>query len=207
MLIAKDLSFKRNEKTIFRDINISLSKNQILQIKGRNGSGKTTLIKILSNILQPSNGDIYWQGKNTNKNRNIFYKNLTLVLDTNTSKRDLTLNENIQFWKRVFASKIEDNEISSLLEFLEIDEYKKVLVKYLSFGEIRKLELCRLVIEQKKLWLLDEPYLGLDESVTEILKSTFESHIKNGGMIIFTSHFSPQISKIQQIDLENYANN
>tara|TARA_B100000427_G_C15263817_1_gene487751 strand:+ start:23 stop:646 length:624 start_codon:yes stop_codon:yes gene_type:complete len=207
MLIAKDLSFKRNEKTIFRDINISLSKNQIVQIKGRNGSGKTTLIKILSNILQPSNGDIYWQGKNTNKNRNIFYKNLTLVLDTNTSKRDLTLNENIQFWKRVFASKIEDNEISSLLEFLEIDEYKKVLVKYLSFGEIRKLELCRLVIEQKKLWLLDEPYLGLDESVTEILKSTFESHIKNGGMIIFTSHFSPQISKIQQIDLENYANN
>ena len=207
MLIAKDLSFKRNEKTIFRDINISLSKNQIVQIKGRNGSGKTTLIKILSNILQPSNGDIYWQGKNTNKNRNIFYKNLTLVLDTNTSKRDLTLNENIQFWKRVFASKIEDNEISSLLEFLEIDVYKKVLVKYLSFGEIRKLELCRLVIEQKKLWLLDEPYLGLDESVTEILKSTFESHIKNGGMIIFTSHFSPQISKIQQIDLENYANN
>ena len=63
MLIAKDLSFKRNEKTIFRDINISLSKNQIVQIKGRNGSGKTTLIKILSNILQPSNGDIYWQGK------------------------------------------------------------------------------------------------------------------------------------------------
>ena len=60
---------------------------------------------------------------------------------------------------------------------------------YLSSGEIKKLELLRLIIEQKKIWILDEPYNHLDEGSIEILNQTFVDHIKKNGIILFASHF------------------
>ena len=90
-------------------------------------------------------------------------------MDSNTSKKNMTVYENIKFWIKIFSSTTSLEKIESLLELLEINIYKNVMTKYLSSGEIRKLELCRLVIEQKKLWILDEPYVGLDESTNELI--------------------------------------
>ena len=64
-----------------------------------------------------------------------------------------------------------------------------------------------MVIEQKKLWLLDEPYMGLDDSTIELINETFKNHIENGGMIIFSSHHLPELQYMDTINLENYANN
>ena len=83
MLLVKNLSFERSEKCLFQNLDLSVPPRKIIQIKGRNGVGKTTLIKILSNILIPKTGDIYWNGKNIRKDTNDFFKNLTLVMDTN----------------------------------------------------------------------------------------------------------------------------
>jgi len=205
MLIANNLSFKRGSKTIFYNLDLVLSSNKIIQIKGRNGIGKTTLVKILSNILTPSTGDIYWNGKNIKKEPYLFFKNLTYIMDTNTSKKDLTVYENILFWKKIFFSSIIDKTIESLLNILQINMHKNIMVKHLSYGDTRKLEICRLVIEQKKLWIMDEPYSGLDESMISILNETLNNHTKNGGMIIFSSHFNPQIMNIEDLILENYV--
>ena len=89
MLLANNLSFERSGKSLFRDLDLSVSPNKIIQIRGRNGIGKTTLIKILSGIILPKTGDIYWNGKNIHKNPYNFFKNLALVMDTNTSKNEL----------------------------------------------------------------------------------------------------------------------
>ena len=56
--------------------------------------------------------------KNIRKNTNHFFKNLTLIMDNNTSKNDMTVYENIKFWKNIFLSSIQDSEIDSLLEML-----------------------------------------------------------------------------------------
>ena len=207
MLLANNLSFRRSSKKIFHNLDIALKPHKIIQIKGRNGIGKTTLTKILSNILIPTTGDIYWNGQNIKKGPHLFFKNLTYMMDTNTSKKNMTVYENIKFWRKIFYSTLNNKTIESLLELLKIQIYKNVMVQYLSFGEIRKLELCRLVIERKKLWILDEPYLGLDESITNILSETLKSHRNKGGMIIFSSHFHPQIMDIEELILEDYENN
>ena len=168
------------------------------------------MLKILSNILIPATGDIYWNGQNIKKGPPLFFKNLTYIMDNNTSKKNMTVFENIKFWIKMFSPTTSNNTIESLeslLELLDINIYKNVMTKYLSSGEIRKLELCRLVIEQKKLWILDEPYFNLDESTTMILSETLKNHTNQGGIIIFASHFSPQIMDIENIQLEDYANN
>ena len=69
MLLANNLSFKRNQKEIFKELSISLPPKKIIHLKGRNGIGKTTLIKILVNMLLPSTGEVYWNGKNIKHNK------------------------------------------------------------------------------------------------------------------------------------------
>ena len=88
MLLANNLSFERSGKCLFQKLDLSVPPQKIIQIRGRNGIGKTTLIKILSNIMLPTTGEIYWNGKNIRKNTNDFFKNLVLILDNNTSKND-----------------------------------------------------------------------------------------------------------------------
>ena len=84
---------------------------------------------------------------------------------------------------------------------------QNTLVKNLSFGEKRKLEISRLVIEKKRLWIFDEPYLGLDELTIEIFNQTIKNHINTEGMVIFSSHYRLEMRGMDTIDLEKYAKN
>jgi len=100
---------------------------------------------------------------------------------------------------------ISKKEINAILNLLSLSNYRNTLVNFLSNGETKKLELARLVIEQKKLWILDEPYIGLDIDAINLLNETFINHTKSGGMIIFSSHFIPDIPDLENLHLENYA--
>ena len=201
MLLINNLSFSRNETKIFENLNLSLSNKKIIQIKGRNGSGKTTFLKVILNILEPNNGEIFWKGKNIKKNIFDFYKQTTFIMDNNTSTRELSVEDNINFWRGLSSSKLNNEEIFELLNKLNIEKYYKTKVMYLSSGERKKLELIRLILEQKKLWVLDEPFNHLDDLSIEILNQTFLDHINNDGMILFASHYDPMINNLETLVL------
>ena len=201
MLLVKNLSFYRNKIKIFEDLNLSISNKQIIQIKGKNGSGKTTFLQTVLNILEPKSGEIFWEGKNIKKNIFDLYNHTTFIMDHSTSTRELTVSDNINFWRGLSSSKLDNNEIFGLLKTLDIEKYYKTKVMHLSSGENKKLELLRLILEQKKFWILDEPFNHLDETSIEILNQTFLDHINNDGMILFASHFNPIISNLDTLDL------
>ena len=201
MLLINNLSFSRNETKIFENLNLSLSNKKIIQIKGRNGSGKTTFLKVILNILEPNNGEIIWNGKNIKKNIFDFYKQTTFIMDNNTSTRELSVEDNINFWRGLSSSKLNNEEIFELLNKLNIEKYYKTKVMYLSSGERKKLELIRLILEQKKLWVLDEPFNHLDDLSIEILNQTFLDHVNNDGMILFASHYDPMINNLETLVL------
>ena len=201
MLLINNLSFSRNETKIFENLNLSLSNKKIIQIKGRNGSGKTTFLKVILNILEPNNGEIIWKGKNIKKNIFDFYKQTTFIMDNNTSTRELSAEDNINFWRGLSSSKLNNEEIFELLNKLNIEKYYKTKVMYLSSGERKKLELMRLILEQKKLWVLDEPFNHLDDLSIEILNQTFLDHANNDGMILFASHYDPMINNLETLVL------
>ena len=90
MLLINNLSFFRDTKLIFENINISLGNGQITQIRGKNGSGKTTFLKVILNILISKSGEVFWEGKNISKNIFNFYNQITLFRP-NTSSRKLTV--------------------------------------------------------------------------------------------------------------------
>ena len=202
MLLVNNIYFSRQSKAILKDVNLSIPPKGIIHLTGNNGVGKTTLLKIICKILNPDDGEIFWNGKNIKKNHYDYCKNITFILDQNTSNENLTVYENIIFWKKIFSSQIKINEIESILEVLGLLEYKNTSTIHLSFGEIKKLELIRLIIEQKKLWILDEPFMGLDLKSVEIIIQTITNHIELNGMVLFTSHTLPTISNINTVNLE-----
>jgi len=201
MLLINNLSFSRDGNIIFENLNLSLSKRSITQIRGKNGSGKTTLLNVVLNFLESKTGEIFWEGKNVNKNIFNFYNQTTFIMDHNTCTRRMTVLENINFWSGLSSSKLNKNEIVLLLETFNIEKYQNTKTMYLSSGEIKKLELLRLILEQKKLWILDEPYNHLDDLSIEILNQTFIDHINKDGIILFTSHLNPIIDNLQVVDL------
>ena len=201
MLIVKDLSIERLDKKIFENINLSLSPGNITILKGKNGSGKTTLLKTILNLLEPSFGSIYWKGKLLKKNLYDFYNHVTYIADTTSSLRKLTIKDNINIWKKFFLSNINDAQIETALQTLKLDNYFNKKVGTLSFGETKKLEFLRLIIENKKVWILDEPISNLDEDSIELIKQTFEDHCNKEGSIIFSSHQNPGIYVTEEIQL------
>ena len=201
MLIVKDLSIERLDKKIFENINLSLSPGNITILKGKNGSGKTTLLKAILNLLEPSLGSIYWKGKLLKKNLYDFYNHVTYIGDTTSSLRKLTIKDNVNIWKKFFISNINDAQIETALKTLKLDNYLNKKVGTLSFGETKKLEFLRLIIENKKVWILDEPISNLDEDSIELIKQTFEDHCNKEGSIIFSSHQNPGIYVTEEINL------
>ena len=201
MIIVKDLSVERLDKKIFENINLSLTPGNITILKGKNGSGKTTLLKALLNIIEPSFGSIYWKGKLLKKNLYDFYNHVTYIADTTSSLRKLTIKDNINIWKKFFISKINDAQIETALKTLKLDNYLNKKVGELSFGETKKLEFLRLIIENKNVWILDEPLSNLDEDSIELIKQTFADHSAKEGSIIFSSHQNPGIYVTEEIQL------
>ena len=194
MLLVQNLSLERLDKKIFENINFSLGTNKIVMLKGRNGSGKTSLLKSVLCILEPTSGSMFWKGKPINKNLYDFYNNVTYISDKTSSVRQLTIANNIKIWKRIFLSKLDKNQIDGILSNLNLTNLIDKKVNTLSLGEIKKLELLRLVLEEKKIWILDEPLNNLDSDTIEILAQTFEDHCDNGGSILFSTHQELQIN-------------
>jgi len=200
MLLINNLSYSRNNNLVFENINLSLSNGSITQIRGKNGSGKTTFLQVILNILEYKAGEIFWEGKNIKKNIFNFFNDTTFIMDHNTCTRRLTVMDNINFWSGLSCSQLTNNEILLLLETFNIEKYKNTKTMYLSSGEIKKLELLRLIVEQKKLWILDEPYNHLDDFSIAILNQTFIDHINKDGIILFASHLNPSIDNLKIID-------
>ena len=201
MILVKELSVERSNKKIFENINLSLGSGKIILLKGKNGSGKTTLLKTIINIIEPSSGSIYWKGKPLKKNLYDFYNHITYIGDRTTSLRKLSIKDNIDIWRKIFLSKTGKPQIENILKTMKLDSYLNQRVGELSFGETKKLELLRLILEDKKIWILDEPLSNLDEETIDILAQTFQDHRTKEGSIIFSSHQNSEIGVSEEIRL------
>ncbi len=199
MILVKNLSIKRSNKKIFENVNLSLGSGNVILLKGKNGSGKTTLLKALFNLIEPSSGAIYWKGKLLKKNLYNFFNHVTYIADKTSSLGKLSVQDNIKIWKKIFLSNISNSHVENILKTLKLDIYLDQKVNSLSFGETKKLEFLRLIIENKKTWILDEPLSNLDEESIDVIAETFEDHRSKEGSIIFSSHQESEINVSDEV--------
>ena len=190
ILNLKGISVEKNDVCILEDINLEIKQGDFLNIYGSNGAGKTTLLKLLSGLTEPTAGEIKF-------NNDDFMDKVFILGHKNGIKLNLTVLENLQF----ISNDQNIKKIKSIIEEYELTSKMNILTKYLSHGQQKRVALMKAMINDYDIWLLDEPYSGLDQAGEEILDKILVNHIKNSGAVVITNH--KEIKK-EKINIKNY---
>lgn len=188
---AHKLRCIRSHKTLFQDVSFELSPGQLLLVEGKNGAGKTSLLKLLSGLRRPDSGEVKWNLVNILQAESDFRTYLAWLGHQNPLKEDQTALENLTMLGHIRPR----NQISMIeaLKTVNLGHVKHKFVKTFSAGMKRRLSLASLLIAETPLWILDEPQAALDKEGINLFESLAEQHLKQGGMIIMTSHHSVNI--------------
>lgn len=196
---ARNLTKKFHDIVAVNDISFSVKEGGIFAFLGPNGAGKTTTIKILTTLLLPTNGHVLVNGHDTVKEQNEVRKSLGIVFQDQSLDEDLTAEENMEFHGVIYGvPKNKRNErIKKLLEFVDLTDRKKDLVKHFSGGMKRRLEIARGLIHHPKILFLDEPTIGLDPQTRNHIWSFIANLNKTEGMTVFlTTHYIEEAEKM-----------
>lgn len=188
-LYIQDLNFSYDNGLIFNNQTHTLSSNRITLLLGQNGSGKSTFLKIIAGLEKPNSGSIKLRDNNDKSlkfNGNISYLGHKLAL-----KEELTVQENIKFWHNFYGKDLLAREF----EELGLDKLSSMIVSNLSAGQKKKLALYRILMSNKDIWLLDEPFSNLDKKAYGYLRELLLMRLNNDRIIIITSH-----SKLDLVD-------
>lgn len=186
MIEVRNLYKKFGAINVLENINIQCEKGKIYGLIGRNGSGKTVLLKCLCGLLTPSEGEIYFRGKQLGKDMEV-PGNVGILIEAPGYLSGYSAYQNLKFLADI-NKKIHKNEIGNILRKVGLDpENRKTVDKY-SMGMKQRLGIAQAIMEDQDILLLDEPMNGLDDNgVDEIRKILLELKDK-GYTIILSSH-------------------
>ena len=193
MLAAAHLSCIRGTQTLFRDLSLQLDAGQWLYLQGENGAGKTSLLRILAGLALPAEGAVTWQGTPIGQQRSIYHADMLYLGHHASLKEDLTLTENLRSLMAMDGLKVTDAAIRDALIRMGLAKRQHLPARVLSAGQKRRGLLTRLLLRPAKLWILDEPFNALDVKAIADLQDCLTAHLANGGMIVLTSHQTPDL--------------
>ena len=193
MLAAAHLSCIRGTQTLFRDLSLQLDAGQWLYLQGENGAGKTSLLRILAGLALPAEGAVTWQGTPIGQQRSAYHADMLYLGHHASLKEDLTLTENLRSLMAMDGLKVTDAAIRDALIRMGLAKRQHLPARVLSAGQKRRGLLTRLLLRPAKLWILDEPFNALDVKAIADLQDCLKAHLANGGMIVLTSHQTPDL--------------
>ncbi|MFN3911806.1 heme ABC exporter ATP-binding protein CcmA [Hyphomonas sp.] len=173
LLTAAGLGMIRGERVLFRDVRLAVRPGEALVLRGANGAGKTTLLRILAGLTQPETGTVtraaplHWFGHREG-------------LKPQESPR-----AHLKLWARAWGS---DENIDAVLSGMGLARPADVAARYLSAGQRRRTALARLLLEDRPVWLLDEPYTALDAEGRTRVDGLIAEHRAKGGAVIAAIH-------------------
>jgi heme exporter protein A len=160
MLTARRLGKRYAEKRVLRGIDRALPRGGFLDDTGPNGSGKTTLLRICAGLAQPTEGTIE---RSVTRGQVGYLGHEPLVY------RELTALENLELYGRLYRVPERRERIGMLLERFGLWEARHDRVASYSRGMTQRLALCRVLLHEPELLVLDEPYSALDEAGAALL--------------------------------------
>jgi branched-chain amino acid transport system ATP-binding protein len=224
LLQVEDLTKRFGGIVALDGFNIQIHSGEMVGLIGPNGAGKTTVFNLLSGVLNPTRGQIYFDGQDITGRRpdenTLFgiartFQNIRLF-------KELSVADNIKvafhirlgkgFWPTLFhtpayrRSELEmEHKVSEYLELFDLTAIRDAAAKSLSYGLQRRVEIARAMATHPKLLLLDEPSAGLNPSETQELKKVLQNIHRTHGLTIFLVEHDMKLimnicQKIQVID-------
>ncbi|MBP1926184.1 ABC-2 type transport system ATP-binding protein [Sedimentibacter acidaminivorans] len=195
MLKIKNLYKNFGSIKAVEGVSFEVKKGDIYGLLGPNGAGKSTTISIISTLLQPTSGEVLYEGSNIFLDSKPIRRDLGIVPQDIALYPTLTGYENLLFWGNVYGLKGSQlkKRISEISDIVGLNERIKDRVDKYSGGMKRRLNIGAALLHMPKLLIMDEPTVGIDpQSRNHILDTVLELN-KQGITIIYTSHYMEEV--------------
>jgi heme exporter protein A len=188
MIEVKKLVKRFGLKTILRGLDFSVEPGEFVALLGPNGAGKTTFLRILATLSRPSLGTVKVAGHHLPHDAAQVRARLGVVSHMPLLYPDLTAEENLRFYGRMYGIGNMEDRISKVLDMVGLENRRKDLVRTFSRGMQQRLAIGRAVIHDPEVMLFDEPYTGLDQDASEMLDDVLRTVAAEGRTVVMTSH-------------------
>ncbi len=175
-------------KTVLRNLDFQVEQGEFVALLGPNGAGKTTFLRILSTLARPSLGKVSIAGFSLPHEAAAVRQQLGVVSHVPLLYGDLTAEENLRFYGRMYAVDHLEARAAEVLEIIGLSPHRRDLVRNFSRGMQQRLAIGRAILHDPEVLLLDEPHTGLDQDACDRLDRTLLQVAGRGRTVVMTSH-------------------
>ena len=180
---------------VVNDLCFRIEAGEMFGLLGPNGAGKSTTIRMLITLTQPTKGQIQVAGCDVSRYPEQVKRNIGVVLQQTSVDGDLSVWENMEFHGRMhhISNPKRQKLIDQWLEYVQLSDRKQALVKTLSGGMKRRLQIARALLHQPQVLFLDEPTVGLDPQTRRRLWEIIRDLNRQGMTILLTTHYMEEV--------------
>ncbi len=187
---CKNLRKKFDEKVVLNNIDLKIPRGKIIGLLGKNGTGKSTLIKLINDLLIPTEGEVLINGERPG----VLSKKIISYLPERTYlDKDMTIRETIKYFTE-FYNDFDKAKAERLLKDLNLDI--NIKISKMSKGMQEKLQLILVMSREAELYILDEPLGGVDPATRDYILDTILTNFKENASVIISTHLISDIEKI-----------
>jgi heme exporter protein A len=171
-----------------RGLDLNVAEGEFLALFGPNGAGKTTLIRIVASLMRPTAGTVEVRGEELSKAATSLRRHIGLISHDPLLYGDLTPDENLRFFARMYELPDAASRIDAVLEQVGLAVRRRDPVRTFSRGMIQRLAIARAILHDPAIMLLDEPYTGLDLQAADMLRLVLQELAASDRTVILTTH-------------------
>lgn len=188
-----NLTKKFGEQTALNAVNISIQKNEIIGLLGPNGAGKSTLMKSIVGVLKIDEGEIHFNGKNTDDNETESKKKMGFLPENNPLYNEMYVKEYLNFVANLHH--LPQSRVDEVIELVGITPEKSKKIGQLSKGYKQRVGLAQAIIHHPDLLILDEPTNGLDPNQIVEIRNVIKE-IGNEKTVVLSTHIMQEVEAL-----------
>jgi heme exporter protein A len=188
MITVRKLVKRFGPKVVLRGLDFDVEPGEFVALLGPNGAGKTTFLRILASLSRPVMGTVKIAGYQLPQQAAVVRQRLGVVSHLPLLYGDLTAEENLRFYGRMYNIPEMDNRIREVLDLVGLRSRQRDLVRTFSRGMQQRLAIGRAVLHDPDVMLFDEPHTGLDQDACEMLDTVLKDVAARGRTVVMTSH-------------------
>jgi heme exporter protein A len=185
-------------KVVLRGLDFSVEQGEFVALLGPNGAGKTTFLRILSSLSRPTLGEVTIAGYSLPHQSAAVRRRLGVVSHMPLLYGDLTADENLRFYGRMYAIADLPARMTEVLEMVGLVARRRDLVRTFSRGMQQRLAIGRAILHDPDVLLLDEPHTGLDQDACNMLDEVLREVAVRGRTVVMTSHDLARAAELGQ---------